>query len=153
MEDKKTENELFNILERYKTEAHRITIEITEEEKVKNEKKIQEFVAKLKRYGVKIAIDDFGKGESNFSRIQAYQPDYIKIDGSLIKNIEHDTFSKDLVETIVFFATKQNIKTIAEFVENENIYNILTDLGVDYSQGHYFAKAGLLEEFIASPVL
>ena len=55
-----------------------------------------------------------------------------------------------MVETIVFFAKKQNIKTIAEFVENENIYNILNDLGIDYSQGHYFAKAGRLEDFLAS---
>jgi EAL domain-containing protein (putative c-di-GMP-specific phosphodiesterase class I) len=55
-----------------------------------------------------------------------------------------------LVQTIVFFAKKRNIKTIAEFVENEEIYNILKDLGVDYSQGHYFSKAGLLKEFIPS---
>ncbi|HHS92500.1 MAG TPA: EAL domain-containing protein, partial [Campylobacterales bacterium] len=101
-------------------------------------------------YGIKIALDDFGKGFSNFARIQTYQPDYIKIDGSLVKNIEHDNFSKSLIETIVFFAKKQKIKTVAEYVENENIYTILTELGVDYSQGHYFSKAALLKEFIPS---
>jgi len=108
------------------------------------------FIEETRKYGVKIALDDFGKGFSNFARIQSYQPDYIKIDGSLIRNIEEDQFSKDLVQTIVFFAQKQNIKTIAEYVENENIYTILKNLGVDYSQGHYFSKAGDLKEFISS---
>ena len=153
MEDEKTKNEFFTLLEKYKTETHRVTIEIVEDERIENTKSVQAFIQAIKKKGVKIALDDFGKGLSNFTRIQYYQPDYIKIDGSLIKNIEHDQFSKNLVETIVYFAKKQNIKTVAEFVENENIYNILKALGVDYSQGHYFAKAGLLEEFISSPAL
>jgi len=153
IEDERTRKEFYTLLEKYKTETHRITIELVEDEEIRDEKKTQEFLKKLKKHGIKLAIDDFGKGESNFTRIQTYQPDYIKIDGSLIRNIEHDQFSKDLVETIVFFAKKQNIKTIAEFVENENIYNILKELGVDYSQGYYFAKAGAIEEFIPSPAL
>lgn len=89
---------------------------------------------------VKIAIDDFGSGYSNFERLLEYTPDILKIDGSLIKNIETDEFSRSLVETIVTFAKKQNIETIAEFVENENIYNILNEIGVDYSQGYFFGK-------------
>jgi len=152
MEDTKTKDEFFILLKKYKTEAHRITIELVEDEKIKNEKETLIFIQNIKKYGVEIALDDFGAGLSNFSRIQSYTPDYIKIDGSLIKNIEDNQFSKDLVETIVFFAKKQNIKTIAEFVENENIFKILKDLGVDYSQGYYFAKAGALEEFISSPL-
>jgi EAL domain-containing protein (putative c-di-GMP-specific phosphodiesterase class I) len=144
MEDTKTKDEFFILLEKYKTEAHRITIELVEDEKIKNIEETQEFIKEIKKYGVKIALDDFGKGLSNFTRIRAYQPDYIKIDGSLIRNIEHDTFSQDLVQTIVFFAKKRNIKTIAEFVESENIFNILCDMGVDYSQGHYFGKAATL---------
>jgi len=151
IEDERTRKEFYTLLEKYKTETYRVTIELVEDEEIKDEKRIEEFIKKLRKHKIKLAIDDFGTGESNFARIQAYQPDYIKIDGSLIRNIEHDNFSKDIVETIVFFAKKQNIQTIAEFVENENIYNILTELGVDYSQGYYFAKAGALEEFIAAP--
>jgi len=153
IEDKKIRTEFFNLLKKYRTEAHRITIELVEDERMKSEEEIQEFVSEVREYGVKIALDDFGKGFSNFSRIQAYHPDYIKIDGSLIRNIETDSFSKDLIETIVFFAKKQKIKTVAEFVENERIYNILTELGVDYSQGHYFAKAAPLEEAMATSFL
>ena len=153
IEDARTRKEFYTLLEKYKTETHRITIELTEDEAIRDEKKTLEFINVLKEHRVKLAIDDFGTGQSNFSRIQAYQPDYIKIDGSLIRNIEHDNFSRDIVETIVFFAKKQNIQTIAEFVENENIYNIIKTLGVDYSQGYYFAKAGAIEEFITSAAL
>lgn len=119
----------------------RVTFELLEDENIKDFKKVKSFIKLVKKVGdVKIAIDDFGSGYSNFERLLEYSPDILKIDGSLIKNIEHDEFSKNLVETIVVFAKKQGIKTIAEFVENENIYNILTNLGVDYSQGFYFGK-------------
>lgn len=150
MEDKRIQDEVYALLERYKTEAHRIIIEIVEDEKIKNQETTKNFIEYIRNYGVKVALDDFGKGFSNFARIQCYKPDYIKIDGSLIREIEYDSFSKDLVQTIIFFAKKQNIKTISEFVENENIFNILKELGADYSQGHYFSKAAQLKEFIPS---
>ena len=90
--------------------------------------------------GVLIAIDDFGAGYSNFERLLEFSPDILKIDGKLVKNIANDVYSKNIVETIVSFTKKQKIITIAEFVENEQIYNILSELGVDYSQGYYFGK-------------
>mgnify|MGYP000491657356 CR=1 FL=1 len=70
----------------------------------------------------------------------AFKPDIIKIDGTLIKGIEKDTFSRNLVETITLLSKKQNIKTVAEYVENENIFNILNKIGVDYSQGYFFGE-------------
>lgn len=119
----------------------RVTFELLEDENIKDFQLVKDFIALAKKEGhVKIAIDDFGSGYSNFERLLDYTPDILKIDGSLIKNIENDMFSKNIVETIVTFAKKQNIETIAEFVENENIYNILTQMGVDYSQGFYFGK-------------
>jgi len=101
----------------------------------------------VKGRGVRIAIDDFGSGYSNFERLLDYEPDIIKIDGSLIKNIATDDYSISIVKTIVGFANEHNIKTIAEFVENETIFNILYALGVNYSQGYYFGKPKLLEEY------
>ena len=144
IEQKETKKDFFYLLEKHKKEAHRIVIELLEDEKIKDKNVIKDFIKEAKLFNVKIAIDDFGAGLSNFSRVLEYQPDYIKIDGSLIKNIEKDKFSKDMVETIVHFSKKQNIKTIAEYVENENIFNILCDLGIDYSQGYYFGKAEVL---------
>ena len=101
---------------------------------------IKSFIKRVKRMGVKIAIDDFGAGYSNFERLLDFEPDILKIDGSLVKNIANDSYSRNVVETIVSFAKKQKIITIAEFVENEEIFNILYDLGVDYSQGYYFGE-------------
>ena len=94
----------------------------------------------MKKHGCKIAIDDFGTGYSNFGYLAKLDIDYIKIDGSLITNIDTDLTQKVTVESILLFAKKMNIKTIAEFVENESIYNILVELGVDFSQGYYFSK-------------
>lgn len=91
-------------------------------------------------YGCKIAIDDFGSGYSNFEYILKLDADYIKIDGSLIKDIDHNKDSQDIVKTIVSFAKLKNISTIAEFVSSKEIYEKVVELGVDYSQGYYFGK-------------
>jgi EAL domain-containing protein (putative c-di-GMP-specific phosphodiesterase class I) len=94
----------------------------------------------VKSYGCKVAIDDFGTGYSNFSYLAKLDIDYIKIDGSLIKDIDTDLVQMATVESILHFARKVGIKTIAEYVENEIIYNHLCSLGVNFSQGYYFSK-------------
>ena len=147
IEKKETMNKLFKLLDENKEYTHRLVIELLENENRINYNHVQDFISCMKDKGVKIAIDDFGAGYSNFERLMTFQPDIIKIDGSLIKNIEHDSFSRNLVESISFLSKKQNIMTIAEYVENENIYNILTEIGIDYSQGYYFGKPqGILVE-------
>jgi PAS domain S-box-containing protein len=147
IEKRETKAEFFSLLQKHKSQTHRIVVELLEDENIKNVRIIKEFMVEIKKFNVKIAIDDFGSGLSNFSRVLQYQPDFIKIDGTLIKDIEDNQFSRNMVETIVNFSKKQNIKTIAEYVENENIFNILCDIGVDYSQGYYFGKpSSLLKE-------
>ena len=140
IEKEKTRNKIFELLSEYKNDAHRIVFELLEDEEVKDFKIIKDFIKTVKKLGVQIAIDDFGAGYSNFERLLEFEPDILKIDGSLIKNIAIDTYSRNVVETIVDFAKKQNIETIAEFVENEEIFDILNIIGVDYSQGYYFGK-------------
>lgn len=135
-----TRIEIYRLLKRYKHCASRVIFELLEDENVKDFNVIKKFIREIKIQGVQIAIDDFGTGYSNFERILEFEPDIIKIDGSLIKNIEKDVFSRNLVETIVTFAKKQNIKTVGEFVENEAIFNILSEMGVDFSQGYFFGK-------------
>lgn len=133
-------NKLIELVSKSKYKG-RVTFELLEDENIKDFNTVKNFISDVKKMGdVKIAIDDFGSGYSNFERLLEYTPDILKIDGSLIKNIETNSFSRNLVETIVSFAKKQNIKTIAEYVENEDIYNILNEIGVDYSQGFYFGK-------------
>jgi len=148
IERRNTRMKLFELLQEHKKDAHRIVFELLEDENVKDLKIIREFIISVKSLGVRIAIDDFGAGYSNFERLLDYQPDLLKIDGSLIRDIETNSYSQSVVKTIVTFAKEQNIETIAEYVENENIYNILNEMGVNYSQGYYFGKPEPLSDFI-----
>ena len=102
--------------------------------------KVLEFIENVKEFGCRIAIDDFGTGYSNFEYLLQLKADYIKIDGSMIKNIDKDSDAKIVVSTIVDFAKKMNIKTIAEFVKDDKIQSIVKDMGIDYSQGFYFSE-------------
>ena len=129
-----------NLLVQHEDEAHRIIFELLESEDIKDFARIKRFIQKVKAKGVKIAIDDFGTGYSNFERLLSYEPDILKIDGSLIKNIHNNQINQHIVETVMLFAKKQNLSTVAEFVENETIYEIVRDMGIDYSQGFYFGK-------------
>lgn len=117
--------------------SNRVTFELLESEAIKDFKKVERFITEVKRYGAKIAIDDFGSGYSNFSYLTKISIDYIKIDGSLIKDIDVDKNSHLVVETIVDFARKLGIKTIAEFVHSSTVLDKVKELGIEYSQGFY----------------
>ena len=132
---------LDNALEKLKFEdRNRLVFEILESENLSDYDFLEEFVLKYKKLGVKIAIDDFGSGYSNFIRIIRLKPDYLKIDGSLIKNIDKDNNSYEIVKSIIAFSKTLNIRTIAEYVHSEEIFNLLLELDVDEFQGYYFGK-------------
>lgn len=118
----------------------RLIIEIVESEGFEYLEEVTLFIKIIKEYGCKVAIDDFGAGYSNFSYLTELDIDFIKIDGSLIQNIDTDTNKRFAVESIIYFAKKKGIKIIAEFVETESVFNLLVELGVDYSQGYLFSK-------------
>ena len=130
---------LVDHLEKYQC-GKRVVWEIVESEGIYNFDLVSQFITLVKSYGCKVAIDDFGTGYSNFSYLAKLDIDYIKIDGSLIKDIDTDLVQMATVESILHFARKVGIKTIAEYVENEIIYNHLCSLGVNFSQGYYFSK-------------
>lgn len=140
IEKEDTRNKIFELITEYSEDSNRIVFELLEDENVKDFRVIKYFIRKVKKSGVQIAIDDFGVGYSNFERLLEFEPDILKIDGSLIRNIATNAYSRNIVETIVAFSKKQNIKTVAEFVENEEIFDILNVIGVDFSQGYYFGK-------------
>ncbi|WP_457643488.1 EAL domain-containing protein [Persephonella sp.] len=118
----------------------KITLEILEDESIEGSQDVIEFISAVKMYGVQIAIDDFGRGYSNFSYLTQLHVDNIKIDGSLIKDINKDRTKRAVVEAIVTFAKEIGLKTTAEFVENEDILQIVKELGIDCSQGYYIGK-------------
>lgn len=129
---------IYEILE-HSSASKRAVFEIVESEGIVNYEEVIEFIRHVKQFGCKIAIDDFGTGYSNFSYLSKLDVDYIKIDGSLIKNINRDEDHLFTVESILFFARKKGIETIAEFVEDESIFTKVLELGIDYSQGYLFS--------------
>ena len=126
--------------------AHRIVFEILESEGIENYENVQKFIDKVKTLGAKIAIDDFGSGYSNFAHILQMNLDYLKIDGSLIQGLSENRRNETLVEAIVTFAHRMGIKTIAEYVSDATILEKVKELGVDYVQGFYVGKPGVLSD-------
>ena len=127
-------------------ETRHIILEILENDNIEHYQQVNRRLAEFKNLAVKIAIDDFGSGYSNFSHIIGISPHYLKIDGSLIKNIDTDKKSYEIVKAIVQFAKTLKIKTIAEFVSSKEIFEITYALGVDEFQGYYFGQPMSIEE-------
>jgi EAL domain-containing protein (putative c-di-GMP-specific phosphodiesterase class I)/GGDEF domain-containing protein len=132
---------IIDMFEKYSVQD-RLTVEILESESSIPVERLEGFLMTLKTYGVKVSIDDFGAGHSNFERLLELSGyvDYLKIDGSLIKNILTDKNSQILVRNIIVFSKELGLTTIAEFVENQEIFEYLQNLGIDYFQGYYFSK-------------
>jgi c-di-GMP phosphodiesterase len=118
----------------------RIVFELLESEGIENFDEVIKFIKEVKETGAKISIDDFGTGYSNFEYLMKLNVDYIKIDASMIKNIDKNINSQKVTETIITFANKMNIETIAEFIHSENVYNTVKAMGITYAQGYYFGE-------------
>ena len=117
-----------------------IIFEIVEDEDITKAEAMLDFVKKAKSYGIRIAIDDFGSGFSNFTHIVKMNPDYLKIDGSIIKDVVSNSKSQAMLKAIVNFASELGLKTIAEFIHNEETYNYCKEHGVDSFQGFYLGE-------------
>jgi diguanylate cyclase (GGDEF)-like protein len=130
------------ILEMLRTSgiADKVIFELLESEGIESFAVVNDFIKELKKTGAMVAIDDFGSGYSNFVYLSELNVDIIKIDGSLIKNIDHDRQSQIIVETIIKFANQLNIKTVAEFVHSESVRRKVIDMGIDYIQGYHVGK-------------
>ena len=138
--DSEIEEFMTMVLKKDPEMAHRITFEIIESEGIENYEIVYDFIQRVKKYGCKIAIDDFGAGYSNFGHTMQLDIDYLKIDASLIKEIDKSEKLQILTGTIVNYAQRLGIKTIAEHVHSEEVYKKVIDLGVDYSQGYYIGE-------------
>ena len=100
----------------------------------------QSFLTQLQKLGCYTALDDFGSGLSSFAYLKNLPINYLKIDGMFVKKIADDEVARVMVEAINSIGHTMNLKTIAEFVENEKISDLLKDMGVDYAQGYYYDK-------------
>lgn len=125
--------------------GNKIVFEIIESEGIENFEEISAFIDEVKKTGAKISIDDFGTGYSNFEYIMKLKVDYIKIDASMIKDIDKNINSQMVTETIIDFAKKMGIKTIAEFVHSQTVFDIVKDMGIDFAQGYFIGKPQKLD--------
>lgn len=138
--DTNTLEYIYTTLSNNKEIASYITFEILESDEIDNYEYIYEFIEKIKSYGCKLAIDDFGSGYSNFTQLFNMKPDIVKIDGSLIKDINTNENSKNIVEAIIHLSQKSNIQTVAEFIDSKEVEETIIKLGANLGQGFYYAK-------------
>jgi len=117
-----------------------LSIELLEYEAIAERKIIGERLLEIKKYGTKIAIDDFGSGYANYDIFNLLPIDIIKIDGSLVKNINKSHISYSIVKSIAILAQELGLEVIAEFVETDDILDVLQEMNIKYGQGFYLAK-------------
>jgi diguanylate cyclase (GGDEF)-like protein/PAS domain S-box-containing protein len=123
-----------------------LVFEITETALIENMAAAQLFIAELKSLGCRFALDDFGVGFSSFNYLKHLLVDYLKIDGSFIRNLPHDTVDQHLVKAMVEVSRGLGKKIIAEFVENEETLHLLREYGIDYAQGYHIGKPRKMSE-------
>lgn len=138
------EPELFlyirQMAERYKLNPERICFEITETSAIANLNATQRFINAAKQSGFKFALDDFGAGMSSFSYLKALPVDYLKVDGGFVRNLLDDPIDLGIVDACNRIGHAAGLKTVAEFVENDEIKARLVELGLDYAQGYGISK-------------
>jgi EAL domain-containing protein (putative c-di-GMP-specific phosphodiesterase class I) len=133
--------------------GNKLIFEILESENVKDYEVVKNFIKEFRELGVEIAIDDFGAGFSNYMHIMEIEPDYLKIDGSLIKNIDKCDKSYKFVKSITNLAKSLDIEVVAEFVHSKEVFEVCKFLGIDSYQGFLFSpplKEEELETFMIS---
>jgi len=127
-------------------EAKLLHFELLETEEIEDFTLAKRFISDIKSYGCKVGVDDFGAGYSNFNMLNELQVDFVKIDGSLIKEISTNKNQELIVDTISQYTQKTNLSTIAEFVSSEEIYDKIKTLGITHAQGYYFAEPVAIED-------
>lgn len=132
--------------ERFSIPANRICFEITETTAISNIESASVFIEEIRDLGFLFALDDFGVGMSSFAYLKAIPVDVLKIDGGFVRNMLDDPMDLAIVNACNTIAHSAGLKTVAEFVENQQIEDKLRELGVDYAQGYGIEKPKPLHE-------
>lgn len=137
-------------LEHTRIPAHRLCFEITETAAIANLSRAQEVIAQLKTRGCRFSLDDFGSGLSSFGYLKNLPVDYLKIDGTFVRDILEDPMDRAMVESINQIGHVMQIATIAEYVEDERTLKLLQQIGVDYAQGFGVARPAPIADLVRS---
>ena len=140
MSDESMLDFITDMFDQHQIPTNKICFEITETAAIGNLTYATTFINHLREKGCSFSLDDFGSGLSSFAYLKNLPVDYLKIDGLFVKDILDDKIDLAMVKSINEVAHVMGKKTIAEFVENKDIFNLLGDLGVDYAQGYGIAK-------------
>nr|WP_272509135.1 GGDEF domain-containing protein [Clostridium ganghwense] len=140
LENKEHINKVIELVDKHNISHKNIIFEITETQHIENIIEVSNLVKEIKNLGFKFSIDDFGTGFSSMQYLKLLPVDYIKIDGSFIKDILDKEENEHLVKSMVNMARAYKVKVVAEFVENEAILNKIKELGIDYGQGYFIGK-------------
>jgi len=127
-------------IDQYRIRTGQLCFELTETAAVFNLHKASHMIHTLKRLGCRFSLDDFGSGLSSFGYLKNLPVDFLKIDGSFVKDMNTDPMNRAIVEAIHQVGHTLSIRTIAEFVENQDIVDHLRDIGVDFGQGYHFSR-------------
>lgn len=125
---------------------HKIGFEITETQQIARREEAESITQSLINMGCSVSLDDFGTGLATFDYLKSFSVDTLKIDGVFIKNIETDANDKQIVKAICDVARWMGLKTVAEFVENSSVVELLKELGVDYGQGYGLGRPAPLSD-------
>ena len=125
-----------------------ICFEITETAAIANFDKAARFFGEMKSLGCLFSLDDFGAGMSSFGYLKHLPVDFIKIDGSFVKDVAHDPVAVAMVRAINDVGHVMGKKTIGEFVDGESVLGVLREIGVDFAQGHWISRPS---PFLAKP--
>jgi len=135
----------------YDIPAEKIVFEITESEAIRNPGAASRLVDDLKAEGFGIALDDFGTGLATFEYLKRFPLDYLKIDGSFIRNLVSNPIDEEIVLSTVRVARRLNIRTVAEHVHNQFTLDRLTEIGIDHVQGDLIGAAAPIAQLFAEP--
>ncbi len=138
--DRDIYSQVIKLFEQYQVSAQRICFEITETSAISHIDSALYFINKMKAFGCSFSLDDFGSGLSSFSYLQKLPVEIIKIDGAFVQDMDTNDINRVFVENIKRTADAMNKKTVAEFVENSAIEEMLVDIGIDYGQGYHIHK-------------
>jgi len=138
--DRDIYSQVIKLFEQYQVSAQRICFEITETSAISHIDSALYFINKMKDFGCSFSLDDFGSGLSSFSYLQKLPVEIIKIDGAFVQDMDTNDINRVFVENIKRTADAMNKKTVAEFVENSAIEEMLVDIGIDYGQGYHIHK-------------
>ena len=139
-------------LTKYDVRSRCVVFEITESLAVRQVSHVEQQIAVLRELGCKVALDDFGTGYSSFSYIQQLSVDYIKIDGSFIKDLVNRRVDQKIVQFIGEIGREAGMKTIAEYVQSSEALSLLGELGIDYAQGYYIDRPTKVPAMKSMPI-